>query len=245
MIRTFLWFVYFFIHLILVIPGLGIAHLLKRKDRAKADAYIHRRAYLWASSLVRFAGGKVSVHGNDNLPEGPVLFVAGHQGNFDIPIILSTANRKIGFISKVEVKKIPLIGSWMKLLDCVFIDRNDRRQSVAAIREGAEKLKAGCSLVIFPEGTRNRGGQPGQFKKGSLKLAQLSGVPIIPVTTDGSYKMMEANGGRMKPAHVTITYGEPVTIHQDKKVDAAELAALVQQKVEEHLPLTQENMNEQ
>ncbi|MFC4735050.1 lysophospholipid acyltransferase family protein [Bacillus daqingensis] len=241
MIRTGLWFIYFFIHLVLVIPGLGIAHMLKRKDREKADAYIHRRAYLWAASLVKFAGGKIVVHGNEQLPDGPVLFVAGHQGNFDIPILLSTANRKIGFISKVEVKKIPLIGSWMKLLDCVFIDRKDRRQSVAAIREGSEKLKNGSSLVIFPEGTRNRGGKPGQFKKGSLKLAQLSGVPIVPVTIDGSYRLMEANGGKMKPARVIVTYGEPITIHQDKKIDAAELAALVQQRVEEHLPAAVES----
>ncbi|TVP81846.1 MAG: 1-acyl-sn-glycerol-3-phosphate acyltransferase, partial [Alkalicoccus sp.] len=209
---------------------------LQKKDKKDADKFVHQKAERWARRLFRLAGGKAHVYGLENIPEDePVLFVSNHQGNFDIPLLLHTAGRKIGFISKKEVKRIPLISSWMELLGCVFIDRKDRRQAVQMIREGADNLRTGNSLVIFPEGTRNKGETTGQFKKGSFKLAQLSRVAIVPVSISGSYKMMEANNGRMKPADVNITYGKPMRDHMENNLSLDRLAEQVQKEVEKNI----------
>jgi 1-acyl-sn-glycerol-3-phosphate acyltransferase len=236
MLRTLIWFTYFFLYLLIVSPSLRKARQLQKRDGKAADKFVQQKAERWARRLLRLAGGKVRVYGLKNIPEEePVLFVSNHQGNFDIPLLLHTAGRKIGFISKKEVRRIPLISSWMELLGCVFIDRKDRRQAVQMLREGADNLRTGNSLVIFPEGTRNKGGETGLFKKGSFKMAQLSGVAIVPVSISGSYKMMEANNGKMKPAVVNITYGKPMRDHIENSISLDELAEQVQKEVEKNI----------
>ena len=76
----------------------------------------------------------------------------------DIPVLLGYLNKPIGFVSKAEIKKFPVVPTWMELMNCVFMDRSDRRQSLKAIKDGIELLKNGHSIVIFPEGTRSKGG---------------------------------------------------------------------------------------
>lgn len=225
MIRTFIWFIYFGIYLLVITPGILKAKRLYKQDKQRGGLYVAKIAERWGRRLCRLAGGKIIVEGFENIPsDEAVLFVSNHQGNFDIPILLHTTGRKIGFLSKVEVKKIPLISTWMEMLDCVFIDRADRRKAVGAIREAAAKLESGNSLVVFPEGTRSRGGQVTDFKLGSLKLATLSKAVIIPVSIDGSYRLMEANNGWMKPAEVRVTFGEPIRSHQENKINLQQLA---------------------
>lgn len=233
MIRTIIWFLYFALYLIIVSPFLKKADRLKKTaTQEEYDAYIHGMAKRWANGLIRVGGGKVHVHGIEHIPkEEPVLFVSNHQGNFDIPVILSKVPRKTGFISKIEVMKLPMIRSWMTHLDCVFLDRKDRRQAVKSISAGAESLKNGHSLVIFPEGTRSKGEPVQEFKTGSFKLATKSGVPIIPVTIEGTHAMMESKNNRITPGEVSITFGEPLRIHQHEKISMADLADATRQRI--------------
>ncbi|SES08440.1 lysophospholipid acyltransferase family protein [Salisediminibacterium halotolerans] len=228
MLRTAVWFVYFASYLVAVLPKLWKAKRLKQKDINDYHDYIHITAKNWSSRLIKLAGGTVHVNGAANIPKDePVLFVANHQGNFDIPVLLAHTGRKIGFISKMEVKKIPLIRAWMEHLDCVFIDRKNRRQAIGALLEGAEKLEGGRSLIIFPEGTRSKGGPVNTFKKGSFKMAEKSKATIVPVAIDGTYTMMEANENHIiTPGEVQVTFLEPIRIHQyDANVKSEELAS--------------------
>ncbi|MGJ9384951.1 lysophospholipid acyltransferase family protein [Salipaludibacillus sp. CF4.18] len=227
MIRTIIWFIYFFIHLLAISPGLLKAKRLKKQGKdEELDEFVHITARNWARRLVKLAGGNIIVEGKGNIPENePVLIVSNHQGNFDIPILLGWLDMKIGFISKIEVKKIPLISTWMEYLGCIFIDRKNPRNAVKMIITGAESIKNGQNLVIFPEGTRSKGGPVAEFKKGSFKLVQKSNAAILPVTIDGSYNMMEANGKIITPATVKVTIHEPVRIHQNNPtIDGQELA---------------------
>ncbi|RKL66257.1 1-acyl-sn-glycerol-3-phosphate acyltransferase [Salipaludibacillus neizhouensis] len=227
MIRTIIWFIYFFVHLLAISPGLLKAKRLKKQGKdEELDEFVHITARNWARRLVKLAGGNIIVEGKGNIPENePVLIVSNHQGNFDIPILLGWLDMKIGFISKIEVKKIPLISTWMEYLGCIFIDRENPRNAVKMIITGAESIKNGQNLVIFPEGTRSKGGPVAEFKKGSFKLAQKSNAAILPVTIDGSYNMMEANGKIITPATVKVTIHEPVRIHQNNPtIDGQELA---------------------
>ena len=172
--------------------------------------------------MVRVAGGAVEVKGLENPKDKPVLVVSNHQSNMDIPVLLGYLNKPIGFVSKAEIK-VPSCTNWMELMNCVFMDRSDRRQSLQAIKDGIELLKNGHSIVNFPEGTRSKGGEVGEFKAGSFHLAVKSGVAILPVTLDGTYKMFEANGNRMKPAHATVTISKPITPEDYANMDIKEL----------------------
>nr|WP_275695618.1 lysophospholipid acyltransferase family protein [Fredinandcohnia sp. SECRCQ15] len=174
------------------------------------DKIIHELPKQWAETLVKLTGSKVVVTGLENIPNGPVLFVSNHQGNFDIPVILGFINKPVGFISKVEVKKIPIVPKWMEAMNCIFIDRNNRRQAIQSIKDGANILREGHSLVIFPEGTRSKGGAMKPFQTGGLRMAADAGVPIVPISINGSHLIMENGKKFFNPASVKVKVLQPV-----------------------------------
>lgn len=237
MIRTILWFSYFWLYLLALEPTLIRANNLEKKGKiAERDHLISRVASKWARSLVKFAGVNVVITGEEKIPAGPVLFVSNHQGNFDIPLLLGYIKKPKAFIAKIELLKLPLIHTWMTHMKCVFMDRSDIRQSLKVINQAADHLKDGYSMVIFPEGKRSKGETLGEFKHGSLKLALKAGVPIIPITIRGSYKIMEQNGFIIKPAQVEITISDPISTNNLTKEQAAELPEKVRQVIKHGLP---------
>ncbi|MFD2045273.1 lysophospholipid acyltransferase family protein [Ornithinibacillus salinisoli] len=187
-----------------------------------------------SQKVIQRTGTTVQVNGREKLLDEPVLYVANHQGLFDILAFLGYLGRPIGFIAKKEIKKLPIIRSWMELLYCVFIDRKDRRQSMKAIQQGIENLKAGHSLVIFPEGTRSRGSKIGEFKSGSLRLAMKANVPIVPVAIDGTYHMLEEKG-RVQASDITMIISDPIYPIDYQSLKNAELAQRIQHTVEQLL----------
>lgn len=207
MVRTVLWFTYFWLFQLastIFLLAYCLLGLLGRK-RAQADL-LYWITRSWARQLVAIAGGRVEVSGMENLPVGGgVLFVSNHQGAFDIPLLLGYIPGLKGFVSKKENFRLPVVSIWMKLLHCIILDRNDLRQSARAIARGIRDLQAGRSLVIFPEGTRSKSGNLQRFKEGSFKLATRSGAPIVPLTIDGSYRLLEGNRGRIAPGLVRLT----------------------------------------
>lgn len=237
MIKTIIWFVYFWAYLVAIIPrSNAVKKLISEGNFDKADKIVYETTRNWARRLVKLTGSNVNVRGSENLPrEGSILFVSNHQGDFDIPILMGWLDRPKGFISKVEVKKLPMIRTWMKYMRCVFIDRKDARQSVEAINEGIKTLKEGHPLVIFPEGTRSRGDALGEFKPGSFKLATKSGVPVVPIVIKGSYRIFEENNYRMKGRNVEVVILPPVETNNLTKQEERELPSRVRRIIEEEL----------
>ena len=88
-------------------------------------------------------------------------------------------------------------------------------------------------MVVFPEGTRSKGEQMGEFKAGSFKLATKAKVPIIPVTIDGSYKIMEGNKYRICPAKVNVYVHKPIETALIPKEQESKLPELVQKIIQE------------
>jgi 1-acyl-sn-glycerol-3-phosphate acyltransferase len=113
----------------------------------------------------------------------------------------------------------------MKLLHCVILDRENLRQSAKAMVMGVRFLKEGWSLVIFPEGTRSKSGVMNRFKEGSFKLATRSGAAIVPLTIDGSYRLLESNHGRVQPGKIRLHIHPQIIaadLSAENKVDLAE-----------------------
>lgn len=236
--RTIYWFVSFFVTLFGTLPKLSHAKKLGKAGKTEEmEAYVHKASTKWMRGNIKRSGAKIIVKGEENLPqEGAVVFISNHQGNFDIPILMGYINKHKGFISKIEVKKIPIIAKWMELLHCVFIDRSTLKGSAGAIIKGIEVVKSGHSLVIFPEGTRSKGNQLGEFKAPSFKLATKAGAPIIPITINGSYKIMEANNNHIKPAEVILTIHPAIPTKGLDKESLAKLPELVKETIASALP---------
>ena len=208
--RTIIWYIYFWIYLLCLLPKYILITLRYKKGEDVAES-VDQVASKWARSLVKLAGGKVTVVGEENLPQtGPVVFVANHQSNFDIPLILGYIKGKKGFIAKAETKKIPIVGGWMSYMQCVFMDRSNPRAAIKAIKEGVGIVKSGHPLVIFPEGTRSTDGNVNEFKAGSFKLAMKAEAMIVPITISGSYDMMKKGQKTVHPADVTLTISKAV-----------------------------------
>ena len=226
MVRTFIWFCYLWISLFQSIPDMKKAQKHQEAgELAERDAVVSGRVGPWARKLLKLSGNTVSVTGLENIPKDrAVLFVGNHQSNFDIPILLGHIDTPKGFIAKVELEKFPFISTWMPMMNCVFMDRNDMRQSAKAIMQGIKNLKNGYSMVVFPEGTRTDDGVLLEFKPGALKLATKSGAPIVPITINGSKEIMKKGQKIIRPAHVEIIIDKPIEITDEMKQDTIALS---------------------
>lgn len=198
-------------------------------DFEKERESILKASSHWGSMVFEMFDSKLNVTGLENVPDkGPVVFVGNHQGYADIVAYCAAFQKfQFGFVAKDDLGKVPLYGKWIKRIRSVFIERDDPRASLKAINEGIKYVEQGFSMVIFPEGTRSKGPEPGEFKKGSLKLATKPQVPIIPVSLDGSYKFFEETG-RITPTEINILVHPPI---ETKNLDRKEEKAL-HEKVE-------------
>ncbi|HPX27181.1 MAG TPA: lysophospholipid acyltransferase family protein, partial [Treponemataceae bacterium] len=164
----------------------------------------------WARFVVSLTKSDVEVRGEENIPQDTaVVLIGNHQSYLDIPVLMGYVNKPIAFIAKSEILKVPVLSKAMKLMQCTFLVRTDMRQSVKAMAEAVETIKKGYSMVIFPEGTRSKGGPVIDFKAGSFKLAYKSGVPILPVTIDGTFRLFEEKN-KVQSGKVIITVHPPV-----------------------------------
>lgn len=159
------------------------------------ESYLHAVSSIWGRGAVILAGGRVRVRGRENLPASrKVCFVSNHQDYSDIVLYLGWIGRNVGFVGKKELGAVPILSTWMRLLHSVFIDRGSLREGMRAIKRSAAKVRNGHAMVIFPEGTRSKGGPVAEFKAGSFKMAKLSGGWIVPVSIDGSWRFMHYKG---------------------------------------------------
>lgn len=166
--------------------------------------------------ILKVAGVHVTVKGLENVPtDRAVLYVGNHRSYFDILVGYTTVPTLLGFVAKKEMERYPLLSNWMHNVNCLFLDRENLKEGLKTILTGIEKVKQGISIWIFPEGTRNRNEDILEllpFKEGSLKIAEKSGCPIIPVAMTGTAEVFEKQFPRMKSSNVTIEFGTPIII---------------------------------
>ena len=142
--------------------------------------------------------------GEENLPDGPVIFMSNHQSNFDILTLLAIMPRQIYWIAKKELFDIPVFGTSMRRGGYIPLDRSDGRKALRSMDNAAAIIRSGKSVVIFPEGTRSRDLRLLPFKRGGFMLALRAGVPVVPVTINGS--------GRINPAGLTRLYRGDISV---------------------------------
>jgi 1-acyl-sn-glycerol-3-phosphate acyltransferase len=140
-----------------------------------------------------------------------------------------------GFIAKKELFKLPCVKTWMKLLKCIPIDRENIRSSAKAISDAIKVLKTGHSMIIFPEGSRSKACEMGDFKAGSFKLATKSRLPIVPITVNGTYKILEKNNMIIKPTKIYLTIHKPVYTHDLTTEQLKELTEQVKDVIQRAL----------
>lgn len=167
----------------------------------------------WGLRLVSGATGcPVTIVGRENIPmDRPALFVGNHRSIFDVIMTAPLLPRPFIIIAKQELGKIPLLHFWMNRIHCLFLDRSDIRAGAQMVTDAAAALKAGSSVLIFPEGTRTKEeGRIGEFKGGSFKIAIRAGAPVVPITLIGTGNILEDHPMKVYKTPVTIVFGKPI-----------------------------------
>jgi 1-acyl-sn-glycerol-3-phosphate acyltransferase len=234
MIRLVLAVLFVVVFLIVSLPIQGVLWIV-----GKINPWTKKTVSLaivgWAFNVVSFISGvKRTVIGEENVPKDTaVLYVGNHRSIFDIVLTYPRVPRPTGFIAKKEILKVPLLNIWMIYLDCLFLDRSDLRKGLEMILEAIEKVKNGISIFIYPEGTRNKTDQPlGEFHKGSFKIAQKTGCPIVPVVLTHTDNVLEKHFPFIKSAKVTIEYCKPIVMSELSKEDQKNIDLYVKDVIE-------------
>ena len=236
MIRTLIIVIIFLAYLILGIPVLLIEWVIG-KFNPRAKDYSCLRLVQAAFKLIMFAAGtKLTVIGEENVPKDQaVLYVGNHRSYFDVIMTYARCPRLTGYIAKVEMLRYPLLRDWMKALYCLFLDRDDIKAGLKTILQGIEYIKNGISICIFPEGTRNHSDVMLPFKEGSMKMAEKTNCPIIPMAITNSAEIFENHIPFVRRCHVILEYGKPILPGELSKEEKKFLGAYTQQKIQEML----------
>lgn len=233
MIRLILVALTLLLYLILGIPVLLIEWVIGRWNPRLRDISCLRMVQAAFKLILWFTGTDITYIGRENIPKDQaVLNVGNHNSYFDILLTYSQCPDLTGYVAKSEMLRYPLLRDWMKRLYCLFLDRTDMRAGLQTILTGIDYIKQGISVCIFPEGTRSRDGQMQPFKEGSMKMAQKTGCPIIPMAITNSAEIFENHLPRVKPCRVIVEYGAPIYPKELSREEQKFLGSYTQKKIQ-------------
>ena len=174
---------------------------------------------IWSRLFCLISLVRIEVRGSEKLDRSTsYVFVANHQGAYDIFLIYGYLGHKFKWMMKSSLRRIPFVGAACAAAGFIFVDRSGKglRETLAA----AEKiLTGGMSLVVFPEGSRTPDGKIHRFKKGAYQIADDLSLPVVPLTIDGSYRVLSKNSKLIRPGKIVLTVHDPIFPQADGHYD--------------------------
>lgn len=174
----------------------------------------------WAYIMLIVTGVRTEIRGREKIAEGQsYIIISNHQSLFDIPALVTRLGIQFRWVIKKEVRKIPLFGYALWVSRNIFIDRSDTSQAIVSINEGIKRLPKGVSVMVFAEGTRSPDGSIRPFKKGGFVMAIDNKIPILPVTVNGSRKILAKGDLVYSSGHIEVVVGDPIDTMNYARVD--------------------------
>ncbi len=168
-------------------------------------------AHLWSKFVCIMTFVRVKVVGRENIdPKQSYIFVANHQGAYDIWSIYGYLNHNFKWLMKKELENIFMVGPACRRAGHVFVDDTSIHSIKETITKAEQQLRDGMSLVIFPEGSRSWDGKMIPFKRGAFMLAAEFNLPVVPITIDGSFKALPRFTYNFRPAKITLHIHKPI-----------------------------------
>lgn len=185
--------------------------------------------HLWAPGIAIILMSKIKVVGKEHIKPGQhYVFMSNHASYFDIACLFFATKRNLHFIAKEELSRQFFTGYMLRKLKIIFIDRSNPQKSAASLKQAVDLIAIGKNVAVFPEGTRTKTGKLGVFRKGGFKLAIQSKTPIIPVAIEKSAVAWPRNNKKLRPAVVTVTFGEAIPVESYSEDNTNELVHKVQ-----------------
>ena len=208
-----------------------IGALLKRNG-----SYYHSIGKTWARLVLRIFGVKVHLKGIENLEPGKTyVYVSNHASMFDIPVVIASIPDEVRIVYKKELSYVPIWGWCLAVGPYIAIDRFSAKDAMKSLDEAAGKMRGGASVLLFAEGTRTRTGKLQPFKRGAFSLAVRSGISIVPLTINNSFRILPKGSLRIRPADITMFIGTAIpTKGLDGKSDEMSLMETVRIAISQH-----------
>jgi 1-acyl-sn-glycerol-3-phosphate acyltransferase len=226
MIRTFIGagFLTLFI-LIIGLPVIAYSLVTRTSD------VLYRWGKWGISAAMRLAGVRVRAEGLENIPAGVCIFAANHVSNLDPPAALIGVPRRISYLAKQEIFKVPIVRTALRLGKIVPVNRGNTEEAIASIDHAVGILVEGISFFVFPEGKRSRDGRMLPFKKGTFIMAIQARVPVVPVSILGSRERMPKGRLSTVPGEIVLRFGPAIDSNGYSIDQRDELLARVQAAV--------------
>jgi 1-acyl-sn-glycerol-3-phosphate acyltransferase len=191
----------------------------------------------WSRAIVRFAKIDIELEGIERAPiDEAFVVMSNHQSHYDIPVLFQALRpRRLRMVAKSELFRLPIWTGAMRAAGFVEVNRTNRVLAMRSLTRAREAIAAGTSIWIAPEGTRSPDGALGSFKKGGFHLAAGAGARILPVSVDGTRRILPAKGTRVKNGeHVRVVIHDPVPTSEN--TDHKEVMALVRERILSGMP---------
>jgi len=142
--------------------------------------------------------------------EPPVIIAANHCSNLDPVVAGVSIPRRLRYLAKSELFRIPVLGMIIKVLGAVPARREDLQGAASAVKFLIDRIESGESVLLFPEGQRSFDGKLQPLEGGVGLLAVKTGAPVIPVYIDGTFRAMPRGSGGYRPSKIRAAWGEPI-----------------------------------
>lgn len=193
--------------LLLMVMGLPVILLSWVTRRNFVYPVAVRGGRIW----LRLIGVKVLVKGSENLErDRAYVIISNHRSYLDPVALLTSIKKRLGFIAKKELLRVPVLGQGMRYVNAVAIDRGRSASAIQRMQRATERLRKGVSFIVFAEGTRARAGELLPFKKGGFYMAIQSGRAIAPVAIKNTDRLMGKRTGEAWPGRIEIAILPPV-----------------------------------
>ena len=198
----------------------------------------------WSKSACLLYLIRVRVEGRENLDRRQsYIFLANHQGYWDAFLIYGYLGWPFKWMMKEYLRKIPFVGYACYKSKQIYVGES-RASITRAIRMAEQTLTDGMSMTIFPEGTRTSDGRLGSFKRGAFMLANEINLPIVPITINGSYNVLNRHDRWIHPGTMTMTIHRPITTADREGMDSKSVMNLVWETINKDLKAPTESEND-
>ncbi len=231
-LRTLISLLYVGLFMLASLVLLPVEFFIRKKSPKAAVQFSHKVITTGFRALIFLSGSKPAVYGLENIPKGvPVVFMGNHRSYYDLIISYTYLPCPTAIYSKSGLKKAPAISSWMRRINCIFLEKDDMRQNMQAILDGIDLIKNGTSLLIFPEGKRNKGAGVLDFHAGSFKLATKTGAAIVPIVQTHTREIFEKHFPWLHPQKTTLEFLPPIETKGLSREDQKNLPALTRELI--------------
>jgi 1-acyl-sn-glycerol-3-phosphate acyltransferase len=169
---------------------------------------------IWAYTMLAVSFVRTEIKNKAKIVKGQsYVIISNHQSQYDILALVTTLGIQFRWFIKKEILKVPIFGYGLYAARNIYLDRTNTAKAIESINKGMDRLPKGASVMVFAEGTRSDDGKIHEFKKGGFMAAIVRRIPILPVTVNGSRRIVPKGSLVVKPGKIQVVVGDPIDTH--------------------------------